>query len=70
MDYQKSNIYRYLGVVKSFDKVISKEWSGETRATSEKAARNNLAYQYKRSHNLTPATKITLQGKLEIVGGE
>ena len=59
--------YRYCGVVKEFNEVISSRWSGETMATSEKKARCNLVYQYKKEHGKTSDVKITLPGTLVIV---
>lgn len=61
------NVYRYKGPVKKFNQVISSEWIGETSAISEKSAKNNLVYQYKKTHNLAAATKISLPGSLELV---
>lgn len=56
--------YIYDGPVKEFDKLIAEHWKGETIAPTETKARSNLAYQYKRSHNKTPNSKIALTGKL------
>ena len=42
------NKYSYDGVVKEFDTIISNRWRGSTYAISEKKARNNLIYRYKR----------------------
>ncbi len=58
------NRYSYNGPVKEFDRIISLGWSGETFAKSEKKARNNLAFQYKRSHGRSASSKISLPGKL------
>lgn len=41
-------VYRYDGPVMEFDKCISNRWQGETTASSEKKARSNLAYQFKK----------------------
>ena len=40
--------YIYSGPVAEFDKIIDNNWYGETMADSEKKARNNLAYQFKK----------------------
>lgn len=61
-------LYVYEGIVKEFDNIISRNWKGSTYAVSEKKARSNLAYQYKKSHNKVARTKITLPGKVELVG--
>ena len=56
--------YIYEGPVKEFDRIIADHWRGETIAESERKARSNLTYQYKKSHNKSNYTKITLTGKL------
>ena len=58
------DIYMYDGVVKQFGSIVSTRWQGKTFAASEKKAKSNLAYQYKKQHNLTPSSSITLPGKL------
>ena len=60
--------YIYEGPVKEFDTCVATNWRGETFATSESKARSNLTYQYKKKHNLVAGTKITLPGKLTMVG--
>lgn len=57
-------LYIYDGPVMEFDRIVMSRWTGSTRAVSEKKARNNLAYQYKKSHNRTTNTKVSLPGKL------
>lgn len=59
--------YSYYGPVKEFGTIVSNKWSAETVAASDKKARSNLVYQYKKSHGLTSDCKITLPGKLELV---
>lgn len=58
------NLYLYEGPVMEFDRCIASKWKGQTRATSEKKARSNLAYQYKKNNNRVANTKITLPGKI------
>lgn len=58
------NQYMYDGPVMEFDICVANRWQGSTYAVSEKKARNNLAYQYKKKNNRTPGTKITLPGKI------
>lgn len=58
------NKYSYDGVVKEFDAIISNRWRGSTYAISEKKARSNLIYRYKREHGKSPDSKVTLLGKL------
>lgn len=64
MDYRK---YYYNGPVFEFDRIIADRWEATTIAPSEAKARNNLAYQYKKSHGKTPNTKISVPGKLVAV---
>lgn len=61
------NKYIYNGPVMSFDRCVADRWKGETLAVSEKKARSNLAFRYKQEHNMIPATRITLPGKITIV---
>lgn len=60
------NRYIYDGPVMFFDSCVCGKWQSETMATSEKKAKSNLAYQYKRNNNLVPSAKITLPGKLQL----
>lgn len=62
-----ANLYTYKGPVMEFDRCISNNWESSTYATSEKKARSNLTYQYKKKHGKIPATKITLPGKISLV---
>lgn len=64
------NSYYYNGPVMEFDKVIADKWSASTRATSEKKARSNLAYQFKLQNGKAPRSKITIPGELKIVKGD
>ena len=59
--------YKYSGPVMEFDRCVSNNWKGTTFAISEKKARSNLAYQFKRQNNRVAATRISLPGKLEQV---
>lgn len=59
--------YIYEGPVKIFDRCVADKWRGETVADSIKKAKSNLAYQYKKSHNLSASSKITLTGSLKEV---
>lgn len=59
--------YKYDGPVMSFDDCVSNRWQGSTYAVSEKKARSNLIYQFKKKNNRIPGAKITLPGKLMIV---
>ena len=63
MEYHK---YIYDGPVMEFDRLVADHWKGETMATSEKKARSNLIYQYKKSNSKIVGTKITLSGKIKM----
>lgn len=65
MSYTK---YTYDGPVMEFDRCVASHWKASTYATSEKKARSNLTYQYKKECGKTPNTKITLTGKITRVG--
>lgn len=58
------NRYIYQGPVMEFGRLIEDRWKGETLAVSEKKARSNLAYQYKKETGRAPGSNITLPGKL------
>lgn len=57
-------IYYYEGSVREFDRCINPRWKATTYAPSEKKARVNLTYQYKKSHGKTADTKVVLSGKI------
>lgn len=59
------NKYVYDGPVKEFDKVIDNKWSSSTYAPSEKKARSNLTYQFKKQFNKASSAKITLPGNIK-----
>lgn len=56
--------YNYNGPVMEFDRCVSNNWKGTTYAASEKKARSNLAYQFKKQNNRIASTRISLPGKL------
>lgn len=61
------NRYLYSGPVYMFDTLVSDKWQGETMAVSEKKARSNLAYRYKKQTGRLSGSKITLPGKIILV---
>lgn len=63
-------LYTYDGPVKLFDQIVSEHWRGSTIAPSEKKARSNLAYQYKKEIRKSPASKISLPGELVVIEGK
>lgn len=62
-DYHK---YTYDGPVMEFDRLLADHWEGETMAPSEKKARSNLIYQFKKQNSRIVGTKITLPGKIKM----
>ncbi len=64
------NLYLYDGPVMEFGNCIANRWTASTHAVSEKKARANLAYQFKKTYNRLPGTKIILPGKVNLVGEE
>ena len=59
--------YMYDGPVMIFDTCVNNHWKAETMAVSEKKAKSNLAYQYKKRTNITRDTKVTLPGKIKMI---
>lgn len=56
--------YRYEGPVMEFERLLTDHWEGETIAPSERKARNNLTYQFKKKNNRVAGSRITLPGKI------
>ena len=56
--------YSYEGPVMRFDICVATRWTGETMAETEKKARSNLVYKFKKENNLVPQTKVTLPGAI------
>lgn len=61
------NKYSYDGPVMEFDRCIANRWKASTYAVSEKKARSNLTYQYKKKNNKLPNTMITLPGQIILI---
>lgn len=59
--------YEYDGPVLEFGNLVANHWRGETMAPSEKKARSNLAYQFKKKNNRIASVKVTLPGKIKMV---
>lgn len=66
MDRRK-HLYIYNGPVMEFGTCIAHRWRASTYATTEKKARNNMAYQFKKQNNRNPDTMISLPGHIELV---
>ena len=58
--------YVYDGPVMIFGRCVASSWYGFTYAVSEKKARCNLEYQFKKQANLTPNSKVELPGKITL----
>lgn len=56
--------YSYKGRVKIFGNTVNSGWTAQTYAVSAEKAKSNLAYQYKKTHNLVAATKVELPDEL------
>ena len=61
------NRYSYDGPVMEFDRCVSNRWKGETVAPSEKKAKSNLLYQWKKEKGRVPTCKIELVGKIKLM---
>ena len=59
--------YFYEGPIKLFDQIIVKHVEDYTVASSEKKARANLTFRYKRLLGYESSAKISMPGKLTIV---
>lgn len=59
--------YSYEGPVLSFGKCVCDHWYGETWAPTEKKARTNLAYQFKKQGGLIAATNVVIPGNLVVM---
>lgn len=57
-------LYYYDGPVMEFDTCIVNRWQASTYAVSEKKAKSNLTFRFKKLHNKTNTVKITLPGKI------
>ena len=60
--------YSYDGPVMAFDICVASRWVGVTYANTEAKARSNLTYQAKRMLNKSPGTRVTLPGKIRLIG--
>lgn len=54
------NLYLYDGPVMEFDNCVANRWTASTRAVSEKKARSNLTYQFKKKNNRLIYGKILI----------
>lgn len=63
-EYKK---YTYDGPVMEFTTILTWHWAATTYAPSEKKARSNLAYQYKKQYGKSSDSRITLPGEIVLV---
>lgn len=61
------NQYSYEGPVLEFGTCVAYRWKASTYAVSEKKARCNLTYQFKKQHSRFVGTNISLPGKIMLV---
>lgn len=64
------NEYVYNGPVTEFNRCIANNWHSSTLAVSEKKARSNLIFQFKREYGKAPNAQISLPGKIKLVRGK
>lgn len=60
--------YMYEGPIMYFETCVASNWRGYTQAVSVAQARNNLTCQAKKLLNKLPSTRVTLPGKITLVG--
>ena len=58
------NQYSYSGPVIIFGRCVSNNWTASTYAVSEKKAKSNLMYQYKKQNNKVAGVRVELPGKI------
>ena len=59
--------YSYDGPVMEFETCVANRWKASTYAVSDKKAKSNLAYQYKKKNNKVQNSRITLPGNVVLV---
>ena len=64
---QSLHLYSYDGPVMRFENCLDDYWKARTLAVSEKKARTNLTYQYKKEYHYAVDSKITLPGKITLI---
>ncbi len=61
---KEKKLYTYCGAVFKYDQLVADSWFGQTQAASEKQARSNLAYQFRKIMGYSPAVPLRLTGRL------
>lgn len=59
--------YMYNGPVVVNNKCVQHIWNATTYANSEKRAKSNLAYRFKKDTGQPVYAKVSLPGKLELI---
>ena len=67
---KKLKLYSYDGPVLEFERIVANRWKASTFAVSEKRARCNLAYHFKKETGRAPRSKIIIPGKLVVHEGK
>lgn len=62
--YLPMDRYTYFGPVLVFGTVVENNYTATTYASSEKKAKSNIAFQFKKSTGKLPGAKVELPGKL------
>ena len=58
--------YIYEGpVMNNYNQIITSKWEGETYANTDKKAKSNLSYQFKKEHGLLQTAKVILVNKVK-----
>lgn len=60
------NTYYYSGPVMQFNTCLHEKWRASTQAVSEKKARSNLEYRFKKEYDMEPYSKVSLTGKIRM----
>lgn len=58
--------WTYDGPVLIFDKCVADKWHASTFAVSEKKAKSNLKYRFKKEHGYVTGTRVDIPGKLSL----
>jgi hypothetical protein len=58
-------LYQYDGAVLIFDRIVANRFTAQTMATSEKKARSNIAWQYRKAGNVADHIPVTLTGLIK-----
>ena len=58
------NLYLYDGPVTVFGTTVRRRWKASTYAVSDRKAKSNLMYKYKKQNNLVATSKIELPGEI------